>query len=273
MLEYSIAAAGQAAALHAYHEAAAQYARALRFADHLPGPERARFYEGRSIACYLSEQGEEAMRARQAALAIWRTLGDPLKEGRISAGSRTSTGSRDAVWKRRQRRPPRWRCWNLCRLGRSWRWPTVTSLSCGCSTTISTARSCGVIGRCSRRGASRNHETLVTPDQRWFGASLRWRRPGVEELARSLQLALEHGLLDHAARALNNLAWMAMLVMRLDEADRQFATGLAFAIEHDLDHATGFSWRGGRRSESVKVTGMLGNWNAAGCWDSRCYRR
>ena len=81
VLEYAIAAAEQAASLHAHREAAAQYARALRFADHLPAAERARLLEGRSAACYLSEQGEEAIAARQAALAIWRTLGDQRKEG------------------------------------------------------------------------------------------------------------------------------------------------------------------------------------------------
>ena len=47
----------------------------------LPAAERARLFEGRSVACYFSDQGEEAIAARQAALDIWRSLGDPLKEG------------------------------------------------------------------------------------------------------------------------------------------------------------------------------------------------
>ena len=41
VLEFATAAAEQAAALHAHREAAAQYARALRFADRLPAAERA----------------------------------------------------------------------------------------------------------------------------------------------------------------------------------------------------------------------------------------
>src|SRR5215216_66367 len=81
VLEFAIAAAEQAAALHAHREAAAQYARALRFGDALPAAERARLLEGRSLACYFNDQGEEAIAARQAAVNIWRTLGDPLKEG------------------------------------------------------------------------------------------------------------------------------------------------------------------------------------------------
>ena len=43
----------------------------------LPAAERARLLEGRSVACYLSDQGEEAIAARLAALDIWRTTGRP----------------------------------------------------------------------------------------------------------------------------------------------------------------------------------------------------
>jgi len=116
VLEFATAAAEQAAALHAHREAAAQYARALRFADRLPAAERARLYEGRSLACYLSDQGEEAIAARLEALDIWRELGDPLRQGTIFAGSRTSTGSGKTP---PQRPTPRWRYWSPCRRGRS----------------------------------------------------------------------------------------------------------------------------------------------------------
>ena len=144
VLEFAIAAAEQAAALHAHREAAAQYARALRFADGLPAAERARLLEGHSLACYLSDHGEEAITSRQAALEIWRSLGDPLKEGEnLRWLSHLYWRGADAA----KRRLPRWRCWNPCRPGRSWRWPTATSPSCGCSTTISKGRSSGAIGR------------------------------------------------------------------------------------------------------------------------------
>src|SRR5829696_2593553 len=81
VLQFAIAAAEQAAALHAHREAAAQYARVLRFANALPPAERVRLLEGRSVACYLSDDGEEAIAARLEALDIWRALGEPLKEG------------------------------------------------------------------------------------------------------------------------------------------------------------------------------------------------
>ena len=112
-------------------------------------------------------------------------------------------------------------------------------------------------------------------DQRRFGASLRRGRPGVEELTRSLQLALDHGLLDHAGRALTNLAWTTMLAMRLDEADRRLATGIAFAIEHDLDFRTAGYLLATRATLRVRQ----GDWDAAETGDaasfsdSRCYRQ
>lgn len=63
VLGYASAAADEATRLNAHRQAAAQYRRALRFADHLPGAERARLLEGLAVSCYLSDQGEEAISA------------------------------------------------------------------------------------------------------------------------------------------------------------------------------------------------------------------
>ena len=112
VLEFAIAAAEQAAALHAHREAAAQYARALRFADALPPAERARLLEGRSLACYMNDQGEEAIAARREALDLWRTVGDPLKEGENLRWLSHLSWVREAAPRQRRRRKPRWRCWS-----------------------------------------------------------------------------------------------------------------------------------------------------------------
>ena len=78
---YAVAAAERAASLGAHREAAAQYARALRCRDDLPAARRAALLEARAYACYLTEQHEEAIADRHAALAIWRDAGDTLKIG------------------------------------------------------------------------------------------------------------------------------------------------------------------------------------------------
>jgi DNA-binding CsgD family transcriptional regulator len=80
VLEYAAKAAQMAEHLKAYREAAAQYARMLRYADSLELVEQARLYEARGRACASSEQVQEAINAYQNAFTIWHTLGNRLKE-------------------------------------------------------------------------------------------------------------------------------------------------------------------------------------------------
>src|SRR5262249_18360453 len=79
--ELAPAAARRAAGLRSHREAAAQYARALRFAFALPAAERAALEEGRSYECYLTSQLAEARDARQRALGLWRPISDRVKGG------------------------------------------------------------------------------------------------------------------------------------------------------------------------------------------------
>jgi DNA-binding CsgD family transcriptional regulator len=81
VLRFAPAAAARAASLGAYREAAAQYARALRFGDRLPGADRAELLERRSRACYLTDQNDAAVAAVAGALACRRQLGQRLEEG------------------------------------------------------------------------------------------------------------------------------------------------------------------------------------------------
>jgi DNA-binding CsgD family transcriptional regulator/tetratricopeptide (TPR) repeat protein len=82
VLTYAPAAGERAAALGAHREAAAQYARALRFADTVPPDERARLLEARAAECYLCDQMPEGIAARQEAIVIWRNLADRRREGK-----------------------------------------------------------------------------------------------------------------------------------------------------------------------------------------------
>jgi DNA-binding CsgD family transcriptional regulator/tetratricopeptide (TPR) repeat protein len=81
VLEYASEAARCAAALSAYREAAAQYARTLRFAHRLDAAERARLWEAYSWTCVATAQWSEATRAGSERAAIWRAEGNRLKEG------------------------------------------------------------------------------------------------------------------------------------------------------------------------------------------------
>jgi class 3 adenylate cyclase/tetratricopeptide (TPR) repeat protein len=81
VLRYAPAAAERAVALGAHREAAAQYGRALKFADSLPRRELAELLKKRSYECYLTDQADEALDALRRAIACFRDLGDARGEG------------------------------------------------------------------------------------------------------------------------------------------------------------------------------------------------
>jgi DNA-binding CsgD family transcriptional regulator/tetratricopeptide (TPR) repeat protein len=82
VLGFAPEAAAAAAAAGAYREAAAQYARALHFAQDRPPGERAALLEGRSRACYLADDQVEAIEVIEDAIACRHAQGAPLQEAR-----------------------------------------------------------------------------------------------------------------------------------------------------------------------------------------------
>jgi DNA-binding CsgD family transcriptional regulator len=259
VLEFAIAAAEQAATLHAHREAAAQYARALRFGDALPATERARLLEGRSVACYLSDHGEEAISARQAALDIWRTLDDPLKEGESlrwlsrlywydGLGTEAEAVATAALEVLEPLGPGPGLAMaysNLAQL-RMLGDDLDETLLWG-NRAIALAEQLGATETLVHALANVGTMRLNSGDDR-----------GDEELKRSLRLAIDHGFLDHAGRALTNLAWGALRAMRLDEADRRLATAIAYTTGHDLDN---YRWYLLATRAAVRV--RRGEWDAA----------
>jgi len=81
VLEFAPAAGARAASLGAAREAAAQYARALRFADSLAPDLKGDLFDQRAYACYVIGQFEESLDAQQRALECHRRAGDRRREG------------------------------------------------------------------------------------------------------------------------------------------------------------------------------------------------
>jgi DNA-binding CsgD family transcriptional regulator/tetratricopeptide (TPR) repeat protein len=81
VLKHAPAAAARAASMGAHREAAAQYARALRFGERLPAAERAELLERRARECYLTDQYDDGIAALEQALELRRAEGVKLKEG------------------------------------------------------------------------------------------------------------------------------------------------------------------------------------------------
>jgi DNA-binding CsgD family transcriptional regulator/tetratricopeptide (TPR) repeat protein len=85
VLEFAPAAGARASALGAHREAAAQYARALRFADGLPLAERAELLGRHTVECWVTTQDDDALASGREALDAWRQLGEPLKQAEALA--------------------------------------------------------------------------------------------------------------------------------------------------------------------------------------------
>jgi DNA-binding CsgD family transcriptional regulator/tetratricopeptide (TPR) repeat protein len=81
VLRFAPEAGDRAAALAAHREAAAQYARALRFGDGLAPADRAELLERQSFSCYLTDQYDEGIAALEEAAECRRVSGDRLKQG------------------------------------------------------------------------------------------------------------------------------------------------------------------------------------------------
>jgi DNA-binding CsgD family transcriptional regulator/tetratricopeptide (TPR) repeat protein len=81
VLRFAPAAAATATRLGSHREAAAQYARALRFGAGLTDERSAELHSLRSAACHLTGDYRAAIEDRQAAIDAYRRLGDRRREG------------------------------------------------------------------------------------------------------------------------------------------------------------------------------------------------
>ena len=81
VLDLAPRAAEHAGAVGAHREAAAQYARALRFADALDDEARGELADRRAYACYIIGEFDVALEVEQEAVACFRRAGSRLREG------------------------------------------------------------------------------------------------------------------------------------------------------------------------------------------------
>ena len=109
VLRYAPAAAQRAAALGAHREAAAQYARALRYSDGMDDVARAGTHTLHSLECYITADEENGVASIDAAIDTYRRLGD---QPRLAAtlrwralALRTGASRRRLRWLRTRRSP------------------------------------------------------------------------------------------------------------------------------------------------------------------------
>jgi DNA-binding CsgD family transcriptional regulator len=229
VVRFAGAAAGVAGALGAHREAAAQYARALRFGDRLPAGERAELLEHRSHECYLTDQYDEGIAALEEALEIRRSLGDRLKEGdalrRLSeflwCPGRTAESNRcatDAVALLEALPPGRELAWAYANLALN-----CLSAACWEEAVVWGERAVAVA------------EGLGAPDIAAHALATVGACTDYGRLEEALERALRSGLSDQVGHIYIPLVIIAVEQRRHPEAVRHLQAGLAYCSDRGLE--------------------------------------
>ncbi|MFC4640182.1 ATP-binding protein [Deinococcus hohokamensis] len=236
VLEYASLAARQAITFKAHREACAQLARVLRHAQKLAPAERAGLLEEYAEQCWITDQPDEALQARQAALRLWQETGRRNREGEALAHlARVLVGmGRNAEAEEASLR-------SLAALGER---PPEAGLAFayGCQAHLR------MLNRDNHQAvhwgqqavdlAQQHHDrsTLVLALNTVGTAMLLdQNEEGRAFLERSLALARDAQLDDHVALAYRMLSSVAGELYQFARADQYFEEGLRYCAEHDID--------------------------------------
>ncbi len=233
VLHFAPAAAAHAASLGAHREAAAQYARALRFGDGLPLSERAELLERQADACYLTDQYDEGIAALEEALECRRLLGDRLREGdalrRLSefvwCPGRTAEAehsARDAVALLESLPPGRELAMAYANL----------AATCGAAACSKEAIAWG--GRALDLAERLDDDEIAVHALATIGVN-QFVAEGPEELEQILAHAQSAGLAEQAGRTFVLLAGAAVSERRHAVANRHLEAGIEYCSDHGLE--------------------------------------
>jgi DNA-binding CsgD family transcriptional regulator/tetratricopeptide (TPR) repeat protein len=229
VVRFAPAAAAGAASLGAHREAAAQYARALRFGDGLSAAERAGLLEDRSRECFVTDQYDEGIAALEEALDIRRALGDRLEEGdalrRLSEfhwcpgrTAESDTCARAAVSLLEALPPSRELAWAYANLG----------LNC-----LSAARWEEAIAWSERAVELANR--LDPPEIEFYALATIGACSDYRQLEQTLDRALRAERGDEAGHIFIVLAIIAVEQRRHPEATRHLEAGIAYCSDRGLE--------------------------------------
>jgi DNA-binding CsgD family transcriptional regulator len=259
VLRHAPAAGREAAGAGAYREAAAQYARALRFAAGRPDSERAALLEGRSRACYLADDQVEAIAVIREAIECRRREGEDRHEARALVELVGYLDCRGFVTEARGA------------LERA------DALSDGTPDSIQLAyvlemqarhaatdgdvdRCVELAGRAAELGGRFGDQFLegharVTRCRALMRRDLHTGRAELESVVR---WATAHGVHEVAARGLNGLGSKCAEAARLDLADVYLDEAIEYCAEHTQD-----LWRINALALAARVSLDRGDWGAA----------
>ena len=236
VLEYAPASARQAASVNAHREAAAQYERALRFAESLPPPRLAVLLEAYARECNMIDQREKGIAARLKALEIWRMAGNLLNQGEnltqlmvmyfgVGQTAEAERVSREAI-DILEGLPP------SAELARAYRIQAAIRMFvrdnqeaiAWAEKAVALAEQFGDLETLSGAYNAMGSAWMIID----YGV-------GQTYLEKSLAIAREAGLQLQVSNAYNNMSSASGEVYRYDQADRYLVEGLAHTLEYGFD--------------------------------------
>jgi DNA-binding CsgD family transcriptional regulator len=259
VLKYAPIAARQASALNSHRESASHYQTALRHAEGIVPEERATLLECRSYECYLTNQGDEAVRARREALEIWSQVGDQARQG-----ENLRWMSRLGWWVGRRTDAESYAIEAVELLENLPPGPELAMAYSNRSQLHMLADEnqqavlwgTRAIALAQDLGAT---ETLVHALNNVGTAELQSQdERGRIKLEESLRLALANSFQEHAGRAYTNLASQAVRSRNYHLALRYFDDGIAYTSDHDMDSLTDYM-----RVEQARAHFEQGDWASA----------
>jgi DNA-binding CsgD family transcriptional regulator/tetratricopeptide (TPR) repeat protein len=237
VLEFAPPAGARASALGAHREAAAQYARALRFAGGLPPEERADLLGCHALECYVTTQDQEALESSLEALEVHRQRGDLPKQlealasiafARLNMGSSTEAiqTAREAV-SLFEDLPPG--------VLHAMAYDLLAGMNCLSEDRAETERWARRAFDLATEGEEPNTVASAV-GMLGFAAALQGEPSGVEELEKSLALAhqLPEGA-DLVGRTHVFLCIAGSRARSLDLMEKYVESGLSYCEERDLD--------------------------------------
>ncbi|MBV9047885.1 MAG: hypothetical protein JOY58_06430, partial [Solirubrobacterales bacterium] len=239
VLRWAPRAAEEAARGGSHREAAAQYARALRFVGGLALDRQAELLQRRVDECWMTDQFDAAIEAQEAALDCRRRLGDQLGEGdALRTLSRLMffvgrVGDGEALAEAAVELLERLRPGHELAMA----YGTVSQRRMVLED-LDGAIAAGTRALDLARRLDDTEATVYALTNIGAAESQAGLEEGVRKLEEALALALEHDLEDHAGRAFFIIVFRALRRRAFGVADAYLGPGLEYCQERGLD-----TWR------------------------------
>jgi DNA-binding CsgD family transcriptional regulator len=235
LMEYAPRAARQAALAGAHREAAAHLDTVLRRAALIGARERAELYELHAAECNITNQVGASMDSASEALTLWRELGDVAGQARVLV-----LLCRQA-WKSGQNAPAARHVAAAIALLETM--PPGRDLGMAYSvrsqlamTGHRTTEALEFGGRAIDIATRLHDHSVHSHALNNIGAAMTWSgdEAGIAKMQESLNIALQHGLHEHAGRAYANLVSTAVHHRRTEAATSYAAKGTEYCELHDV---------------------------------------